>query len=100
MIPNETQVRVPYKVVGLVVGVGGTTIKKIQQQTRTHIATPSRTGEPIFLVTGLPENVELAKQEIEEYIDAKTENSKIDRDLDFAANGIEIGDDGKTENSV
>ena len=90
----------PYKAVGLVVGAGGTTIKKIQQQTHTHIATPSRTGEPIFVVTGLLENVELAKQEIEEHINERTVNSQIDRDLDFAANGVEVGDDGQTENSL
>ncbi|XP_017461458.1 PREDICTED: RNA-binding protein MEX3B-like, partial [Rhagoletis zephyria] len=35
-------VRVPYRVVGLVVGPKGATIKRIQQQTNTYIITPSR----------------------------------------------------------
>ena len=59
--PGQTtvQVRVPYRVVGLVVGPKGATIKRIQQQTRTYIVTPSRDKEPVFEVTGLPENVEV-----------------------------------------
>ena len=37
--PGQTtvQVRVPYRVVGLVVGPKGATIKRIQQQTHTYI---------------------------------------------------------------
>ena len=62
------QVRVPYRVVGLVVGPKGATIKRIQQQTRTYIVTPSRDKEPVFEVTGLPENVETARKEIEAHI--------------------------------
>ena len=62
------QVRVPYRVVGLVVGPKGATIKRIQQQTRTYIVTPSRDKEPVFEVTGLPENVEIARKEIEAHI--------------------------------
>lgn len=46
------QVRVPYRVVGLVVGPKGATIKRIQQQTHTYIVTPSREKEPVFEVTG------------------------------------------------
>lgn len=46
------QVRVPYRVVGLVVGPKGATIKRIQQQTHTYIVTPSRDKEPVFEVTG------------------------------------------------
>ena len=59
--PGQTtiSVRVPYRVVGLVVGPKGATIKRIQQQTRTYIVTPSRDKEPVFEVTGLPENVEV-----------------------------------------
>ena len=68
--PGQTteQVRVPYRVVGLVVGPKGATIKRIQQQTRTYIVTPSRDKEPVFEVTGLPENVETARKEIEAHI--------------------------------
>ena len=44
--------RVPYKVVGLVVGPKGATIKRIQQQTHTYIVTPSREKDPVFEVTG------------------------------------------------
>jgi len=75
-IPGQTtiQVRVPYRVVGLVVGPKGATIKRIQQQTHTYIVTPSRDKEPIFEVTGLPENVECARKEIEAHIAIRTGN--------------------------
>lgn len=66
------QVRVPYRVVGLVVGPKGATIKRIQQQTHTYIVTPSRDKEPIFEVTGMPDSVEKAKEEIESHIAART----------------------------
>ena len=66
------QVRVPYRVVGLVVGPKGATIKRIQQQTQTYIVTPSRDKEPIFEVTGLPDNVEKARHEIESHIALRT----------------------------
>ncbi|KAK2703323.1 RNA-binding protein MEX3B-like [Artemia franciscana] len=66
------QVRVPYRVVGLVVGPKGATIKRIQQTTHTYIVTPSRDKEPVFEVTGLPENVETAKKEIESHIAVRT----------------------------
>lgn len=73
-IPGQTtiQVRVPYRVVGLVVGPKGATIKRIQQTTNTYIVTPSREKEPIFDVTGLPENVENARKEIEAHIAMRT----------------------------
>merc|ERR1712110_145717 len=69
------QVRVPYRVVGLVVGPKGATIKRIQQQTHTYIVTPSRDKEPVFEVTGLPENVEAARKEIEAHIAIRTGSS-------------------------
>lgn len=94
------KVRVPYKVVGLVVGPKGATIKRIQTETHTYIVTPSREKDPVFEVTGLPENVEVAKQEIEAHIAARTGTGSIDRDLDFAANGVDIGDDGEVENPL
>lgn len=65
-------VRVPYRVVGLVVGPKGATIKRIQQTTNTYIVTPSRDKEPVFEVTGLPENVDKAKGEIEQHIALRT----------------------------
>ena len=72
--PGQTtiQVRVPYRVVGLVVGPKGATIKRIQQQTHTYIVTPSRDKEPVFEVTGLPENVDTARKEIEAHIALRT----------------------------
>lgn len=106
-IPGQTtiQVRVPYRVVGLVVGPKGATIKRIQQQTNTYIITPSRDKEPIFEVTGLPENVETARKEIEAHIAMRTggvidsasggesvspPNGEIDNGLDaFARNSPE-----------
>lgn len=69
------QVRVPYRVVGLVVGPKGSTIKRIQQTTNTFIVTPSRDREPCFEVTGTPQSVELARNEIETYIAMRTRNS-------------------------
>ncbi|XP_054160866.1 RNA-binding protein MEX3B-like [Oppia nitens] len=73
-VPGQTtiQVRVPYRVVGLVVGPKGATIKRIQQQTNTYIITPSREKEPVFEVTGLPDNVETARKEIEAHIAIRT----------------------------
>jgi RNA-binding protein MEX3 len=43
-------VRVPFRVVGLVVGPKGATIKKIQQDTHTYIVTPGRECDPLFEV--------------------------------------------------
>lgn len=73
-VPGQTtiQVRVPYRVVGLVVGPKGATIKRIQQTTNTYIITPSREKEPVFEVTGLPDNVESARKEIEAHIALRT----------------------------
>ncbi|KAL1454096.1 hypothetical protein WDU94_010382 [Cyamophila willieti] len=66
------EVRVPYKVVGLVVGPKGATIKRIQHQTNTYIVTPSRDKEPVFEVTGAPDSVEIARTEIESHIIRRT----------------------------
>lgn len=74
-------VRVPYRVVGLVVGPKGATVKRIQQITNTYIVTPSRDKEPCFEVTGTPENVERAKKEIESYIAMRTGGS-LDADCE------------------
>ena len=74
-------VRVPYRVVGLVVGPKGATVKRIQQITNTYIVTPSRDKEPSFEVTGTPENVERAKKEIESYIAMRTGGS-LDADYE------------------
>ncbi|XP_002730746.2 RNA-binding protein MEX3B-like [Saccoglossus kowalevskii] len=87
------QVRVPYRVVGLVVGPKGATIKRIQQTTHTYIVTPSREKEPVFEVTGLPENVERAREEIESHIAMRTGgliDSTADEN-DFAINGTDSG---------
>ncbi|KAL7631892.1 UNVERIFIED_CONTAM: hypothetical protein RMT77_017803 [Armadillidium vulgare] len=65
-------VRVPYEVVGLVVGPKGATIKRIQLQSDTYIVTPSRDKEPVFEVTGLPDSVEHARKEIESHIAMRT----------------------------
>lgn len=76
-IPGQItiQVRVPYRVVGLVVGPKGATIKHIQQQTHTYIVTPSRDKEPVFEVTGLPDNVQSARRQIEAHIALRTGNT-------------------------
>jgi len=62
------EVRVPVRVVGLVVGPKGATIKRIQAETGTYIVTPSRGTDPVFEVVGSPDNVERARREIESYI--------------------------------
>ena len=73
------QVRVPYRVVGLVVGPKGATIKRIQQQTHTYIVTPSRDKEPVFEVTGSPDNAEQARKEIESHIALRTGGVLMDQ---------------------
>nr|XP_015839494.1 PREDICTED: mex-3 protein isoform X1 [Tribolium castaneum] len=81
------QVRVPYRVVGLVVGPKGATIKRIQHQTHTYIVTPSRDKEPVFEVTGLPESVESARREIEAHIAMRTGNG-----ASMGLGGLDDGD--------
>lgn len=87
--PGQTtvQVRVPYRVVGLVVGPKGATIKRIQQQTHTYIVTPSRDKEPVFEVTGLPENVEAARKEIEAHIAIRTGSTDFTNGQASSSNG-------------
>ncbi|CAH2292318.1 RNA-binding MEX3D [Pelobates cultripes] len=77
--------------IGLVVGPKGATIKRIQQSTHTYIVTPSRDKEPVFEVTGMPENVDRAREEIEAHITMRT-GSVIDihPDNDFHSNGTDV----------
>ncbi|NXH17336.1 MEX3C ligase, partial [Bucco capensis] len=92
-LPGQTtvQVRVPYRVVGLVVGPKGATIKRIQQQTHTYIVTPSRDKEPVFEVTGMPENVDKAREEIEMHIAMRTGNYiELQEENDFHYNGTDV----------
>ncbi|XP_058683967.1 RNA-binding E3 ubiquitin-protein ligase MEX3C [Poecile atricapillus] len=96
-LPGQTtvQVRVPYRVVGLVVGPKGATIKRIQQQTHTYIVTPSRDKEPVFEVTGMPENVDRAREEIEMHIAMRTGAFlELGGDADFRHNGTDVGSEG------
>ena len=79
-------VKVPYRVVGLVVGPKGATIKRIQQITNTHIVTPSRDKEPCFEVSGKPDEVDRAKREIESYIAMRTGGCHdSDNDSDYGS---------------
>ncbi|NXQ87304.1 MEX3D protein, partial [Nyctibius grandis] len=92
-LPGQTtiQVRVPYRVVGLVVGPKGATIKRIQQQTHTYIVTPSRDKEPVFEVTGMPENVDRAREEIEAHITMRTGSFiDVNAENDFHTNGTDV----------
>ncbi|NXT85771.1 MEX3C ligase, partial [Zapornia atra] len=104
--PNLTgqmtvQVRVPYRVVGLVVGPKGATIKRIQQQTHTYIVTPSRDKEPVFEVTGMPENVDRAREEIEMHIAMCTGNYiELNEENDFHYNGTDVSFEGSALGSV
>lgn len=93
------QVRVPYRVVGLVVGPKGATIKRIQHQTHTYIVTPSRDKEPVFDVTGLPESVEAAKREIEAHIAVRTGTGNLPPDALFADSFL-ASDTGSLLNTV
>ncbi|CAG07744.1 unnamed protein product, partial [Tetraodon nigroviridis] len=89
------QVRVPYRVVGLVVGPKGATIKRIQQQTHTYIVTPSREKDPVFEVTGMPENVDRAREEIETHITLRTGTFvDLQGDNDFHSNGTDVSLEG------
>ncbi|XP_067878673.1 RNA-binding protein MEX3B-like [Heterodontus francisci] len=93
-LPGQTtiQVRVPYRVVGLVVGPKGATIKRIQQQTHTYIVTPSRDKEPVFEVTGMPANVDRAREEIEAHIAMRTGGIvELNDENDFHCNGLDSG---------
>ena len=103
--PGQTtiQVRVPYRVVGLVVGPKGATIKRIQQQTHTYIVTPSRDKEPVFEVTGGPENVEMARKDIEAHIEQRTgagmDGDNLPGDFNFGNGSPVLGapfNDGKS----
>lgn len=92
-LPGQTtiQVRVPYRVVGLVVGPKGATIKRIQQRTHTYIVTPGRDKEPVFAVTGMPENVDRAREEIEAHITLRTGAfTDASPDSDFHSNGTDV----------
>ncbi|KAM3604551.1 uncharacterized protein V6R79_012839 [Siganus canaliculatus] len=96
-LPGQTtiQVRVPYRVVGLVVGPKGATIKRIQQQTHTYIVTPSREKDPVFEVTGMPENVDRAREEIETHITLRTGTFvDLQGDNDFHSNGTDVSLEG------
>ncbi|CAF2627748.1 unnamed protein product [Rotaria sp. Silwood2] len=86
------QVRVPYRVVGLVVGPKGATIKRIQQTTNTYIVTPGRDKEPVFEIAGLPENVEAARIEIESHIAARTGQTSDIEENDFDKELFSIAD--------
>ena len=69
----------------------GATIKRIQQQTHTYIVTPSRDKEPVFEVSGMPENVDRAREEIEAHIALRTGNSvEVPDDNDFHYNGTDV----------
>ena len=61
--------------------------------TSTYIVTPGRDKEPVFEVTGLPDSVEKAREEIEKHIASRTgtdNNSDLQID-DFNINGIDSG---------
>ncbi|XP_078064698.1 RNA-binding protein MEX3B-like [Mustelus asterias] len=97
-LPGQTtiQVRVPYRVVGLVVGPKGATIKRIQQQTHTYIVTPSRDKEPVFEVTGMPANVDRAREEIEAHIAMRTGGLvELNDENDFHCNGVDAAFGGR-----
>ncbi|KAK7011089.1 RNA-binding protein MEX3B [Biomphalaria glabrata] len=80
------QVTVPYRVVGLVVGLKGQTIKGIQQDTDTFIVTPNRDKAPIFEIRGQPDNVERAKRMILRHIETRTRHCRLQDTTNLPAN--------------
>ncbi|KAI0989800.1 hypothetical protein GJ496_009994 [Pomphorhynchus laevis] len=66
------QLRVPYHIVGLVVGPKGATIKRIQQTTHTYIVTPSKNKDPVFEITGRHDQVFEACRQIEAHVISRT----------------------------
>ncbi|XP_060717846.1 RNA-binding protein MEX3B [Tachysurus vachellii] len=104
LLPGQTtiQVRVPYRVVGLVVGPKGSTIKRIQQQTCTYIVTPSRDRDPVFEITGSPGNAERAREEIEAHIASRTgtiHDHNNENDCLAAENGTNGGPESRLQHA-
>ena len=65
--------RVPERIVGLIVGPRGATIKQIQQKTSTYILTPSKGDrDAVFEIIGTAEGCSTAKQDIENYVLSRT----------------------------
>ncbi|XP_055331483.1 RNA-binding protein MEX3D-like isoform X2 [Paramacrobiotus metropolitanus] len=73
-VPGQVtiQMPVPLRLVGLIVGPKGQTIKKVQQDTVTYIITPGRDKDPVFEITGCKEGVQRAKELIEDHVLART----------------------------
>ena len=61
----------------------------VQTTTQTYIVTPSKDKEPVFEVTGLPENAERAREEIQSHIATRTGADQLDPDEEFKLNGNE-----------
>lgn len=59
---------IPEHFVGLVVGIKGVTIKEIEKQTKAYIQSPSIDSDPIFTITGSPENCQKAMNFISRYL--------------------------------
>ncbi|KAL5275844.1 MEX3C family protein [Megaselia abdita] len=59
---------IPESYVGLVVGVKGGTIKEIEKQTKTYIQSPTMDSDPIFTITGSPEDCEKAMNFVSRYL--------------------------------
>ena len=78
---HTRRVQVPYKLVGLVVGPKGATIKKIQEETGAYIITPNRHAEPVFEVRGKPEEVDTAARKILQHIQDRTSMTLGNRPL-------------------
>ena len=66
------QLPVPLRLVGLIVGPKGQTIKKVQQESLTYIITPGRDKDPVFEITGSLEGVDQARLAIEDHVLART----------------------------
>ena len=74
-------------------------------QTHTYIVTPSRDKEPVFEVTGLPENVEAARKEIEAHIAIRTGSTDFGPGSGSGSNGglngfFNLNDNGSNGDSA
>ncbi|MEN2500058.1 MAG: Zinc ion binding [Marteilia pararefringens] len=66
---SSCHLRVPYNIVGLLVGPKGVTIKEIQSLSGCYIITPNRNRDPIFEIFGFPSNIKLVLGLIHSFLD-------------------------------
>ncbi|MES1902195.1 MAG: K y RNA-binding domain [Paramarteilia canceri] len=68
--------KVPYSVVGLIVGSKGATIKTIQERAKCYIITPNRSKNSVFEIFGTEQNITIAKKIIFEHLQLNLSDSE------------------------